>query len=61
MFLSLKWSITEVSLPEALDNAGEHKLRLPRDFWRRGVATPPCERAGDCFRGFGIFEQRFYT
>lgn len=49
----------EVSLPEAVDNAGEHTLRLPRDFLRFGVVAP-CDRAGEGIFVFGIITPFYY-
>lgn len=55
IFLSLNWSMSDVSLPDAVESAGEHKLRLLRVVLRFGVVLPPWERAGDTALVLGIF------
>lgn len=53
ILFSLNWSMTDVSLPEALESAGEHTLRLLRGLFRRGVVIP-CDRDGEGILVFGI-------
>lgn len=55
IFLSWKFCITEVNLPEVFERAGDPTLRGPRGLYRLGVTGAPWERAGEGILDLGIF------